>query len=515
MKFFVTTPIYYVNAKPHIGHLYTAIAADVLARWKRSQGYDVLYSTGTDENSQKNVEAAQAAGKPVQVYVDDMARQWEATFKHLGLTFDVFIRTTAPEHVRAVETMLARIDTAGDIYLGDYEGLYCVGCEAFVAENELIDGKCPIHHTVPKQIKEKNYFFRLSKYRAALLQQYKDNPYFVQPQSALNSMLHYIEHEMDDISISRQSQEWGIRLPQNKNHAVYVWFDALINYLTVTGYPEGQIKHRVFEMPLNGTKEATKENFSPGIQKRQRIEFEKFWPPDLHLIGKDIIKFHCAIWPAMLLSAGLPLPKKIFANGFFTVDGQKISKSLNNAIDPLELIKEYPFDAIRYYLLRDIPFGNDGDFSHERLKDRYNADLANGLGNLVSRVLTMIDPTSPTRLRGAGKFLTEKSKPLAEVAKMLSQVGIQLESLAFDKALTAIGDVISWADELIERTKPWQLAKEGNTIRLQEVLGQAYEALLGINKALAPFMPETHQKLTALLTARPLKKPVEPLFARK
>lgn len=482
-KFFITTPIYYVNAKPHIGHVYTTIAADVLARSRRAHGDTVLFSTGVDENSQKNVEAAQKAGQDVKVYVDEMAEHWKTVFSQLGLTYDTFVRTTSAEHEVAVKALLEKIGASGDIYAGDYEGYYCVGCEDFVSENELVDGLCPIHKTEPKKIKEKNYFFRLSKYRETLLKHYNTQPDFVQPESARNKMLHYIGKEMEDVSISRQAQEWGIRLPQDETHAIYVWIDALINYLTVTGYPD-------------------------------EAKTGQWWPADLHLIGKDIIKFHCAIWPAMLLSAGLPLPRRVFAHGFFTINGQKISKSLGNAIDPLELAKEYPFDAIRYYLLREIPFGNDGDFSHERLRERYNSDLANGLGNLVSRTLTMInnfwsnfDPSS--RLEDNEQFLP------AELTSVLGEVNTHIDNLAFDKALGNIWQALSWADQLIEEKKPWELAKAGDHAEVERVLNQLYAVLVAANETLAPFLPDTHEKVKALLEARPLTKPTEPLFARK
>lgn len=477
-KYFVTTPIFYVNAKPHIGHVYSTIAADVLARFYRAKGANVLFSTGVDENSQKNVEAAKKDGKEVQAYVDEMAKVWEDTFSGLNLTYDTFVRTTSLEHAEAVKEMISRIEKNGDVYLGDYVGYYCVGCEEFIPEKDLVDGKCAIHKTEPKQIKEKNYFFKLSKYRDVLLKHYADQPDFVQPSSAKNKMLYYIENEMEDISISRQAQEWGIRLPNDPEHAVYVWFDALINYLTVTGFP--------------------------------KPEFTTFWPADLHIIGKDIIKFHCAIWPAMLIAAELPLPKRVFAHGFFTINGEKISKSLGNAIDPFELTKDYPFDAIRYYLLRDIPFGNDGDFSFERLKDRYNADLANGLGNLTSRSLNMIEKFWPDfNPEHMVKQLPE------EVLHFFSQANTHIEQLEFDKALTQIWNGIAWADELVEKTKPWELAKAGKQEEIQQVLSQLFAVLKLVEVALLPLLPETHEKLKQILSATPLIKPTEPLFARK
>lgn len=477
--FFVTTPIYYVNARPHIGHVYTTIAADVLARHYRAKGFKVLFSTGTDENSQKSIDAAQKEGKDVRQYVDAMAHQWESTFHELGFSFDVFVRTTSTEHQRAVHALMGKIDKSGDIYLGTYKGYYCDGCESFISESELIEGMCVIHKTKLRKISEKNYFFRLTKYREPLLKHFAKHPSFVRPDAAKNKMLHYIEHEMEDISISRQAQEWGLRMPQDPSHAIYVWFDALINYLTVTGYPE-DVTHSVW------------------------------WPANLHIIGKDIIKFHCAIWPAMLLSAGLPLPHQVFAHGFFTVDGQKISKSLGNAIDPLELAKQYPIDAIRYYILRDMPFGNDGDFSHERLKERYNADLAHGLGNLTSRVLTMIE-----------KFIPDFDPDLKpgelphEVEAYVSSVPHHIESLAFDKALSSIWDTLRWADMLIEEKKPWQLARDGNISEIEHVCTHLVGVLMAAAEQLEPLMPTTSNQLSMLLEARPLKKPAEPLFHTK
>ncbi len=471
-KYFITTPIYYVNARPHVGHTYTLVAADVLARHYRKQGRDVLLSTGVDENSQKNVEAAEKQNMPVQEYVDQMAQIWKESFDGMKFTYDTFVRTTSKEHEVAVSAMIAAMQARGDIYLGDYRGYYCVGCEEFIAEKDLINGACAIHKTEPKVIEEKNYFFKMTNYKEALLAWYKDNPNAVRPESARNKMLSYINDEMQDISISRQAGKWGIRFPQDESHAVYVWFDALINYLTVTGYPDDTSK--------------------------------KWWPADLHLIGKDIIKFHCAIWPAMLMSANLPLPNTIFAHGFFTINGEKISKSLGNAIDPRDLLKDYPLDAIRYYLLREIPFGNDGDFSLVRFAERYNTELANGVGNLVSRTLAMVE-----------KYWPDMDIVQEADNKKIAEIDGFIEDLAFDKALTAIWHFIGTLDSLVDTKKPWEMAKEGKTEEIKEVLSSLVSGIATIAQCLEALLPETSEKITALLSARPLVKPVDPLFARK
>lgn len=471
-KYFISTPIYYVNARPHVGHMYTAIAADVLARHYRKQGRDVLLSTGVDENSQKNVDAAEKQGLPVQEYVDQMATIWKDSFDHMKFTYDTFVRTTSKDHAAAVHAMIAAMQEKGDIYLGDYQGYYCVGCEEFIAEKDLVDGKCAIHKTEPKVIKEKNYFFKLTKYRDQLLAWYKENPNAVRPESARNKMLSYITDEMQDISISRQAGQWGIRFPQDESHAVYVWFDALINYLTVTGYPDDS--------------------------------FKKWWPADLHLIGKDIIKFHCAIWPAMLMSAGLEMPKGVFAHGFFTINGDKISKSLGNAIDPRDLLKDYPLDAVRYYLLREIPFGNDGDFSLVRFAERYNTELANGVGNLVSRTLAMVE-----------KYWSYMDISIEVDKGKVREIDAYIEDLAFDKALTAIWHEMSILDSVIDTKKPWEMAKEGKEAEIKEVLTTLIVGISTIAEMLDVLLPETAAQIKALVSARPLTKPVQPLFARK
>ncbi len=478
-KFYITTPIYYVNAKPHIGSAYTTIAADVLARWHRQTGDDVHFLTGTAEHGTKMAEAAKAAGKTPQEFVDENSGYFKEAWKKLNISNDDFIRTTEARHEKAVATFFERLKDSEKIYEADYEGLYCVGHEAFIKESELDDqGNCPDHKTAPEKIKEKNWFFKLSEYGDLLTKKIESGELEIAPENIKKEVLSFIKQGLDDISISRPNVEWALPLPWDKEQSIYVWLDELWNYQTAA---DGN------------------------------------WPADLHLVGKDIIKFHCIIWPALLEAIGEEWPKKVFAHGFFTVDGQKMSKSLGNIVDPVEVAEEYSVDALRYFILRDIPFGNDGDFSHERLKERYNADLANGLGNLVSRTLNMIDqynidvipaPAVPSRSPEGRSGEPESSALATEISDSINQ-------LAFDKALATIWEEIAKADQLIEEKKPWELAKAGKDDEVKEVLQQLFNTLIQVNIALAPFIPETHEKLTQLLEARPLKKPSEPLFARK
>lgn len=459
MKFYLTTPIYYVNGNPHIGTAYTTIVADVLARYHRLRGDDVFFLTGTDENSQKNVEASEKQSIDVQTYVDQMSVCWQNTFRDLGITYDRFIRTTEGEHKKAVDKFWNAVAATGDIYLGDYDGLYCVGCEDFKQQSDLHDGKCPLHLKEPTVIKEKNYFFRLSKYRDALLSHIAANPDFINPEERRNEITSYIKNFMTDVSISRETATWGISVPTDSTHVIYVWFDALINYLTGVGY---------------GSDEA---------------QFARYWPADIHLVGKDIIKFHCALWPAMLLSAGLPLPKHIYAHGFFTVNGVKISKSLGNAIDPLEIIQQYGNDTLRFFLLREIPFGSDGDFSFSRMTERYNGDLANELGNLLHRVLSMIEKYTEGKVPAATQGSLNDTWSAYEKS---------LSTLRFHDALDAIWRVLRDANKTIDDEKPWVLATN-NTARLAEVLYTLLEQLRHVAWLISPIMPETSQKIFAQL----------------
>jgi len=460
-KFYITTPIYYVNDKPHIGHLYTTIVADVLARYHRLRGKDVFFLTGTDENSQKNVEAATEHGyDDIKRYLDTMSDNWRTTFADLGMTFDDFIRTTETRHRKGVEKFWRTVKEKGDIYLGEYEGLYCTGCETFLNESDLVEGKCADHKKKPERIKEKNFFFRLSRYREALLKHIDENPGFIRPKSRRNEVRSYVDKFMEDISISRESMEWGIPVPdEDGDHVIYVWFDALLNYMTGVGY---------------GTDDE---------------KFRRYWPADLHLVGKDIIKFHCALWPAMLMSAGIPLPKQIFAHGFFTIDGDKMSKSLGNAIDPKILAEEYGIDVVRYFLLREITFGEDGDFSVERLRQRYTSELANDLGNLLHRTLSMAD-------RYFGSKVPAQTE--GDLAPRWQRYEDGMENLDFAAALDAIWGILRDSNRYIDDTKPWELAKS-DTEKLEKVIYTLLERLRHVAWMLAPITPEVAQNICVQL----------------
>ncbi len=358
-RFFLTTAIDYVNSRPHLGTAYEKITADVIARYKRLCGIETHFLMGNDEHSQNVFRRAAEEGVPPLVYCDRMEQEFRRTWQGLDISFDDFIRTTEARHRAGVVHLVERIYEAGDIYQGEYEGWYCVSCEAFKQEKDLIDGRCPLHLTTPQWIKEKNFFFRLSRYEGAIRRHLESHPEFLQPEIRRNEILRLLEGGLEDISISRAGQAWGIPLPFDPGSVVYVWFDALINYASAVGL---------------GTDD---------------VRFARWWPADLHLIGKDITRFHTVIWPAMLMSARLELPRQVFGHGFLTVDGQRMSKTLGTAIDPVEAASRLGPDPLRLYLVKEIPFGGDGDFSWQRFDERYNADLANNFGNLVSRVAAM------------------------------------------------------------------------------------------------------------------------------
>ncbi len=497
-KFYLTTPIYYVNDKPHIGSTYTTVIADALARAHRLRGDRTMFLTGTDENSQKSVEAAEKAGeKDLQAYLDRMAEVWQTTWKTLNISNDDFIRTTEPRHHAAVERFWKAVQQTGDIYKSKYTGQYCVGCESFKTDQDLVDGRCPLHPNKELQtVEEENWFFRASAYRDALLKLYEERPEFIQPTARLNEIRNYVKDAFQDFSISREVSKLscGIPVPGDDSQRIYVWFDALINYLTAAGY---------------GTDDA---------------KLKEWWPADAHLVGKDIIKFHCALWPAMLMSAaksdealrgadGKPLlPKHVFVNGFFTVDGQKISKSLGNAIDPLELTQAYPFDAIRYFILREITFGEDGDFSRQRLADRYTSDLGNTLGNLLNRAVNMSRKYFDGKVPAVSGQLVEATlKPIANwdaaaLKRTWDEVEKAVETARFDVLLENAWNGEGWSliktNKLVEETKPFQLAKT-DLDATAAVLYILLESCRQFAWMLEPVMPETAAKIIRQLGQDP------------
>ena len=455
-KFYLTTAIDYVNSRPHLGTAYEKICADVIARYKRLAGFDTHFVMGNDEHSQNVFRKAKELGEDPHAYCDRMAQEFLDVWRRLNISFDDFIRTTEPRHRAGVQALIQRLDRAGDLYEGHYEGWYCVSCEAFKQEKDLVDGLCPIHHTKPDWIKEKNYFFRLSKYRDALLGHFEAHPEFLVPVVRRNEILRLLEGGLEDVSVSRAGQAWGIPMPQDPSSVIYVWIDALINYLSAVGF---------------GTDEALT---------------ARWWPADLHVIGKDITRFHSVIWPAMLMSAGVALPRQVFGHGWVHLKGVRMSKSLGTIVEPLEALDRFGPDPLRLYLVKEIAFGSDGDFSWERYEDRYNVDLANNLGNLVSRIAAMAERYRGGRLAPAGS----PGRLAAIAAHAVADYRQAMDELALERGAAAAFRIIDAANEFIASTEPWTLARDAaRGDQLSQVLFDVAEAVRIAAILLLPVMP--------------------------
>ncbi len=465
-SFYITTPIYYVNASPHIGHAYTTIVADVLARYHRMIGDKTFFVTGTDEHGDKIAEAAQKAGITPKAYADQISAQFRNLWPELAITNDYFIRTTDPNHIETVRYILQKVYDSGDIYFGSYEGHYCVGCERFYMEKELVDGKCPDHQTKPEYRKESNYFFRMSKYQDWLINHIKNNPDFIRPERYRNEALAFLRDPLEDLCISRPKSrlEWGITLPFDEKYVIYVWVDALINYVTALNYPDGE-------------------------------KFKKFWPEAEHLIAKDILKPHGIYWPAMLKAAGIEPYRHLNVHGYWNSDQSKMSKSLGNIVRPLDLKDKYGLDAFRYFLLRDMVFGLDSNFSEEAFVQRLNSDLANDLGNLVSRTITMAMKYCDGVVPDIDHH--DKNKGLREAAlKAVEDVEAGFRDMALHKALIAIWEFINITNKYIVENEPWNLGKDpANKKTLTAIMYDLLSALQAIAVMLSPFMPQTAEKI--------------------
>jgi len=467
--YFLTTAIDYVNNLPHIGTAYEKICADVIARFKRLEGESVFFLMGNDEHSINVKREAQAKGLEPHVYCDQMADQFRQIWKSLGISYDAFIRTTDEKHARAVSALFQRIYDNGDIYPSKYSGLYCESCETFYRDKDLEDGRCPQHGTEPKWIEEDNYFFALSRYTEQIKEIIEEKKLLILPEIRKNEVVNILQGGLEDISISRSSFDWGIPLPIQPDHVIYVWFDALINYISAIGF-----------------------GWDEGL-------FPQFWPADLHVIGKDITRFHCIIWPAMLLSAGLEVPRMVFGHGFVDFKGQKMSKTLGNVVNPMDIVDVYGPDALRYYLLRDSSFGKDGNFTWENFLERYNGDLANDFGNLLQRVLTMIRRYRSGEIPTPHAFEAEDDALKADCLRLYYDVRRFLDPLRgdvdFHLALARIWESIRHTNQYVDHTAPWNLQKNGMEERLDTVLSCAAESLRIIGTVLSPFLPEAAKGL--------------------
>ncbi len=472
-KFYVTTPIYYPNDLPHIGHAYTTLAADVLARWNKLKKKDVFFLTGTDEHGKKIQSAAEKIRKKPKEFVDSLIPKFKEAWKKLNIDYDKFIRTTDKNHEKIVKEMLQKVYDKGDIYLNLYEGFYCTGCEAYYTEKDLEDNKCPIHQTKIEKLREESYFFRLSKYQKKLLDLYEKNPEFISPKKRRQEIINRVKEGLKDLSISRSSFDWGVQFPFDKKHVAYVWFDALFNYYS-----------------------ATREKGN-----------EKYWPAQIHLIGKDILWFHSVYWPAFLMSAKIELPEKIFAHGWWTFDKEKISKSRGKVLNVDELIEIAGVDSARYFLMRATPFGDDGDFSEQNLIDRHNNELADKLGNLVSRVSAL---TERYGLEEVDK--KDDNSIIIASQEMDKLINETMENLQFDRALNFLFEQIDYCNEYIQSKKPWETKDK-------RVLYEISNMIKSIAILLWPFIPETSEKIAKQfgfkISLDEIKKPLKIIKIKK
>ncbi len=464
-NYYITTPIYYVNDKPHIGHAYTSIACDVLARFKRLEGYNVKFLTGTDEHGQKVEKAAISQNRTPIEFADEISENFKSLTDLLNLSNDDFIRTTEKRHKVASENIWKKLIENNHIYLDKYSGWYALKDEAFYSEKEIINGKAPTGADV-QWVEEPSYFFDLSSWEQKLLNFYEENPDFIAPSSRMNEVKSFVRGGLRDLSVSRTSFQWGIKVPNDKNHIMYVWLDALTNYLSAIGFPD-----------------------------TKNPNYVNFWPADLHMVGKDILRFHAIYWPAFLMAAELPLPKRIFAHGWWTNEGRKISKSDGNIIDPLEIINNYGLDQIRYFLLREVSFGSDGDFSKSALLTRINGDLSNDLGNLCQRVISMIYKNCNGKIPNkCQNYSVEDKIFIEEFQNLFSKVKVEINQQSFHQALKLIWQVISSANKFVDEQAPWKL-KNANLNRMNDVLWILSESIRTISIIIQPFMPTSASKI--------------------
>lgn len=465
-RYYVTTPIYYPSDRLHIGHAYTTTIADSLARWHRLKGDEVFFLTGSDEHGQKIERRAREEGTTPQAYVDAIVATFKDLWKRLDIQYDDFIRTTEPRHQKVVQEIFRRLEAQGDIYLGEYEGWYCVPCETFWTESRLVDGKCPDCGRPVERVREESLFFRLSKYMPRLLEHIEQHPEFIQPESRRNEMIQFIKSGVEDLSVSRNTFDWGIPVPNHPGHVVYVWIDALSNYISAAGYLDNP-EH-----------------------------FQRFWPADLHLVGKDILRFHTIIWPAILMALGLPLPRQVGGHGWILTETGKMSKSKGNVTDPIQLIEEFGADRIRYFLLREIPFGQDGYFSREALIERSNADLSNDLGNLLHRTLSMLHRYQHGIVREPGPE-EALDRELADLAAgAFAAMDRKMDGLALNEALEELWKVIRRGNKYLDQAEPWALARDpAKTPRLARVLYTVAETLRVVGLLVAPFLPQTGERI--------------------